>query len=155
MTLEQKRKLVFGDETSAGDEGVIAESIKVVNDKFKLSEKQIDEALAFLYSIKNSFLGAAKHTSLDQILNELSAQIISHLKLKENLIKKTCKELGLTYRELGERIGYSESALNNASRQDKISDPLTFAINLYLENLKLKEELEDFRILKKILTKRL
>ncbi|WP_367159057.1 helix-turn-helix domain-containing protein [Helicobacter sp.] len=74
---------------------------------------------------------------------------------KENLIKKTCKELGLTYRELGEKIGYSESAINNASRQDKISEPLTFAINLYLENLKLKEELEDFRILKKILTKRL
>ena len=72
---------------------------------------------------------------------------------KENLIKKTCKELGLTYRELGEAIGYSESALNNASRQDKISEPLTFAVNLYLENLRLKEELEDFRILKKILTK--
>lgn len=69
-----------------------------------------------------------------------------------NLIKKTCKELGLTYKQLGERIGYSESALNNASRQDKISEPLTFAINLYLENLKLKEELEDFRILKKILS---
>nr|HEC1718125.1 transcriptional regulator [Campylobacter jejuni] len=52
-------------------------------------------------------------------------------------------------------IGYSESAINNASRQEKISEPLTFAINLYLENLKLKEELEDFRTLKKILTKTL
>ena len=30
----------------------------------------------------------------------------------DNLIKKTCKELGLTYRELGEAIGYSESAIN-------------------------------------------
>ncbi|EOH2734022.1 transcriptional regulator, partial [Campylobacter jejuni] len=73
----------------------------------------------------------------------------------ENLIRKTCKELGLTYKQLGELIGYSESAINNASRQEKISEPLTFAINLYLENLKLKEELEDFRTLKKILTKTL
>lgn len=77
------------------------------------------------------------------------------MKDSENLIKKTCKELGLTYRELGSCIGYSESALNNAARQDKISEPLSFAIALYLENLKLKEELEDFRTLKKILAKTL
>ncbi|MDL0088145.1 transcriptional regulator [Campylobacter gastrosuis] len=73
----------------------------------------------------------------------------------DNLIKQTCKELGLTYKQLGELIGYSESALNNASRQDKISEPLKFAIMLYLENLKLKEELEDFRTLKAILSKTL
>ena len=71
----------------------------------------------------------------------------------DNLIKRTCKQLGLTYKQLGELIGYSESALNNAARQDKISEPLTFAINLYLENLKLKEELKDFRTLKDILSK--
>lgn len=73
----------------------------------------------------------------------------------DNLIKTTCKQLGLTYKQLGELIGYSESALNNAARQDKISEPLTFAINLYLENLKLKEELKDFRTLKDILSKTL
>ncbi|EPY8098216.1 transcriptional regulator [Campylobacter jejuni] len=73
----------------------------------------------------------------------------------DNLIKKTCKDLGLTYKQLGEKIGYSESALNNASRQEKISEPLTFAINLYLENLKLKEDLQDFIALKRILTKTL
>lgn len=72
---------------------------------------------------------------------------------KENIIKATCKELGLTYKQLGELIGYSESALNNASRQDKISEPLKKAIELYLENLKLKEELKDFRTLKAILLK--
>ena len=71
----------------------------------------------------------------------------------ENLIKKTCKELGLTYRELGERIGYSESAINNASRQDSLSEPLTRAVELYLENKKLKEQLQDFFTLKTILSK--
>ncbi len=73
----------------------------------------------------------------------------------DNLIKQTCKELNLTYKQLGELIGYSESALNNASRQERISEPLKFAVNLYLENLKLKEELEDFRTLKAILSKTL
>lgn len=74
-------------------------------------------------------------------------------KKTENLIKKTCKELGLTYRELGEKIGYSESAINNASRQESLSEPLTKAIELYLENQKLKEQLQDFYTLKAILTK--
>ena len=69
----------------------------------------------------------------------------------ENLIKSTCKELNLTYRQLGELIGYSESAINNASRQEKISEPLKKAIELYNENLKLKNELQDFRTLKDIL----
>ncbi|MBR8466221.1 helix-turn-helix domain-containing protein [Campylobacter sp. faydin G-140] len=60
----------------------------------------------------------------------------------ENIIKKTCKELGLTYKQLGELIGYSESAINNAARQEKISEPLTRAIELYQETLNLKAELE-------------
>ena len=71
----------------------------------------------------------------------------------ENLIKQTCKELNLTYKQLGELIGYSESALNNAARQEKISEPLKRAIELYLENLKLQQELSDFRTLKAILSR--
>ncbi len=69
----------------------------------------------------------------------------------ENIIKQVCKELNLTYKQLGELIGYSESAINNASRQEKISEPLKKAIELYNENLKLKNELQDFRTLKDIL----
>ncbi|TLD85391.1 transcriptional regulator [Helicobacter sp. MIT 11-5569] len=73
----------------------------------------------------------------------------------ENLIKKTCKELGLTYRELGEKIGFNGNTLNNMASKtnDKLSTQLIKAIELYLENLKLKEELEDFRILREILKK--
>ncbi len=71
----------------------------------------------------------------------------------ENLIKQTCKELNLTYKQLGELIGYSESALNNVARQEKISEPLKRAIELYLENLKLQQELSDFRTLKAILSR--
>lgn len=71
----------------------------------------------------------------------------------ENFIKQTCKELNLTYKQLGELIGYSESAVNNAARQEKISEPLKRAIELYTENLKLQKELQDFRTLKEILSR--
>lgn len=68
-------------------------------------------------------------------------------KKSDNLIKKTCKELGLTYRELGERIGYSESAIKNAA-VGAISEPMVFAINLYIENLELREKIKTSEIFK-------
>lgn len=73
------------------------------------------------------------------------------LEPKENLIKKTAKELGMTYKELGEAIGYSESAISNSSRMDKPSEALQKAIMMYLENIELKKELEKFKLLKAIL----
>lgn len=70
---------------------------------------------------------------------------------KENLIKKTCKELGLTYRELGERIGYSEATLNKNASTGEISKSIEVAINLYLETIELKKQLKQFQLLKEII----
>ncbi|MBR8464434.1 transcriptional regulator [Campylobacter sp. faydin G-24] len=60
----------------------------------------------------------------------------------ENIIKKTCKELGLTYKQLGELIGYSEGAIKSAINSGNISEPMKRAIELYQETLNLKAELE-------------
>ncbi|WP_456470021.1 hypothetical protein [Caminibacter sp.] len=46
------------------------------------------------------------------------------MEINENIVKKVCKELGLTYRELGERIGYSEGAIKTAAASGKISEPM-------------------------------
>ena len=65
-----------------------------------------------------------------------------------HLVKRVSKELGLTYRELGERIGYSESSLRKTVSNNTLSSQLETAIKLYLDNLKLKQEineLEDFK----------
>ena len=70
---------------------------------------------------------------------------------KENLIKKTCKELGLTYRELGERIGYSEATLNKNASTGEISKSIEVAISLYLETIELKKQLKQFQLLKEII----
>ena len=66
---------------------------------------------------------------------------------EENLIKTTCKELNLTYKQLGEAIGYSESAIKNAG-VGEASEPMKKAIELYKETLELKNKLqkaEDFK----------
>uniref|UniRef100_UPI003AF8C2CD transcriptional regulator n=1 Tax=Campylobacter fetus TaxID=196 RepID=UPI003AF8C2CD len=68
-----------------------------------------------------------------------------------NLIKATCKELGLTYKQLGELIGYSEATLNKNASTGEISKAIEVAISLYLETLRLKKELEKFELLKSII----
>ncbi|MDO7252792.1 transcriptional regulator [Helicobacter cappadocius] len=72
---------------------------------------------------------------------------------EQNLIKKTAKELRMTYKELGEAIGYSGDSLNNMASKDNstISNQIKKAIELYLENLDLKKRLEDYSILKNAL----
>ena len=73
--------------------------------------------------------------------------------MQENIVKKVCKELGLTYKQLGEKIGVSESSLRSAASTGKISNQIKKAIGLYLENLELKKELQEFHTLKEMLKK--
>lgn len=70
--------------------------------------------------------------------------------IEENIVKKACKELGITQKELAELIGYSESAVNNASRAE-VSQPMAKAIELYIKTIKQEKELQTLTDLKKIL----
>lgn len=71
--------------------------------------------------------------------------------MSENIIKATCKELNLTYKQLGEMIGYGEEAVSKAARTDNISATMNKALLLYLENLELKNKLKTLESLKIIL----
>ncbi|EAI3897964.1 hypothetical protein YN70_005415 [Campylobacter coli] len=99
--LEKYRKEIFEDKTSAGDEGIIAESVDVVNDKFGLNQEQMLQALRFLYSIKDSFLGRTKKEPSDNIVNELSSKIIKYLRptliVSEEEFKEKIDEFLLDY----------------------------------------------------------
>ena len=59
-----------------------------------------------------------------------------------NPIKNTCHELNLTYKQLGEAIGYGEEAVSKAARTGNISATMNKALLLYLENLELKNKLK-------------
>lgn len=69
----------------------------------------------------------------------------------ENIVKKVCRELGITQRELAERIGMSADSLNTAVSNNKISKMAENSINLILENENLKNELKKYEILKEAL----
>ena len=68
-----------------------------------------------------------------------------------NLIKDTCKSLGLTYRELGEKIGYGESIIKTSASKNQISKQLQKAIELYNETIELKHEIQSTKDLKNLL----
>ena len=77
--------------------------------------------------------------------------------MSENIVKATAKRLGMTYRQLGEAVGYGEEAISKAARTDNISSTMQKALELYNENLELKSKLsllDDLStILQKILPK--
>ena len=82
---------------------------------------------------------------------ELEEQrIISKLEEQnnENIVKRVCKELGITQRELAERIGMSADSLRTLSAKGQISTQTEAAINLVLENENLKKELENYKALR-------
>ena len=68
-----------------------------------------------------------------------------------HLVKRVSKELGLTYKELGEKIGYSESNLRQSVYTNKISIQLETAIKLYNETIELRKKLNEAEKFKSIL----
>lgn len=68
----------------------------------------------------------------------------------ENIIKKVCKELNLTYKQLGELIGYSEGRL----KQLAITEPgeqVEKVCKMLLKVKELETELKTLKNLKTIL----
>lgn len=68
-----------------------------------------------------------------------------------NLIKKVCLEQKITYKELGEEVGFGEGAIKNAAASGKISDQLKRATEMYLEIKKLTLENEKYKIFQKMM----
>lgn len=70
---------------------------------------------------------------------------------EDTIIKQVCRELGITQRELAERIGMSADSLNVAVSNNKISKMTEAAVNLVLEVESLKKELSKYENLKNAL----
>lgn len=66
----------------------------------------------------------------------------------ENLIKATCKELGLTYKQLGEAIGLSEGSIKRLATSDEINTQAVKSCEMLLEIKNLKEQLSNTETLK-------
>lgn len=63
-------------------------------------------------------------------------------------IKDFCKNVGITQKELAEKVGMSQEGLNSILSTGKISKTLEASINLLMENEKLRQELKNYENLK-------
>ncbi len=65
-----------------------------------------------------------------------------------HLVKRVSKEFGVTYKELGEIIGYTESSLKKSVYDNKISIQLEKAIGLYMKNIQLEKKIIEIEKMK-------
>jgi len=71
----------------------------------------------------------------------------------ENIVKKTCKELGITQKELAERLEVSKPSVDRWASTGEIPDSSKKLINFLLENEYLKQELKELKQALKVLHK--
>lgn len=69
----------------------------------------------------------------------------------ENIVKKVCKELGITYKQLSEKLGVAEGTIKQNAIKDNVSEQIQKALEILLENQALKEKLLETEQLKTIL----
>jgi len=71
----------------------------------------------------------------------------------ENIVKRTCKELGITQKELAERLEVSKPSVDRWASTGEIPDSSKKLINFLLENEYLKQELKELKQALKVLHK--
>jgi len=69
----------------------------------------------------------------------------------ENIVKKVCKELGITQKELAEMLDIPPSTISRWASSDEIPKTARIALELLLENKDLKEKLNALKAFKEIL----
>lgn len=69
----------------------------------------------------------------------------------DNIIKTTCAEQGITYRQLATIIGVSESGLRSSASNNKISKQVKKSIEMYSKIIHLEKELEKANVIKQTL----
>lgn len=127
-------------ETGAKDFPRVDDVEKIFLDNRDVSDLLLTVYKGCVYPEKTIYLNA--ETANGHFLGTIAIAFESG-SIKPNIVKETCKELGLTYKELGEAIGYSEPAIKKAVQTNKVSEPMQKAIDLYIETISLKEKLKN------------
>lgn len=70
---------------------------------------------------------------------------------QENIVKRTCQELGITQKELAEKLGVSVETISKASSSGNVSNQLNTGMLLLIELKNKNEELKQYYKLKEAL----
>lgn len=64
---------------------------------------------------------------------------------KENIVKKVCKELSITQKQLSQTMGVNDSTVRGWASNKEISKPMENFLNCLVENHTLKNKLDKFQ----------
>ena len=64
---------------------------------------------------------------------------------KNNIVKYACSELGITQKELAEKLGVSKPSVERWAQSGDVPEQGKIQIEMMLENLKLKNELSEIK----------
>lgn len=110
-----------------------------------INKKQVDEYIHLLIENVDLLKNIAKEYNIENSL------IFKTIENESNIVKKVCAELGITQKELAEKLGIKEQSLRNMTSSNKITEQVEKTINLLIENNELKKQLTDYNILKEVL----
>ncbi len=68
------------------------------------------------------------------------AKKLNNPETEDNLVKKTCRELGITQKELAEMIGVSDSTVRHWSSNNELPEIAKKFITTIFENIELKNK---------------
>ena len=71
--------------------------------------------------------------------------------METNIVKKVCKELGITQKELAEMLDIPAGTISRWASTNEIPKTAEIALNLLIENKKLKEKVKVLQLLKETL----
>ncbi|WP_234411962.1 hypothetical protein [Campylobacter concisus] len=126
-------------------------STRVEKERIYIEEAEREIATGDRICQDCKFVGTSNEFNRDIYDQELDDEIFDHPNLhipKENLIKATCKELNLTYKQLGEAIGLSEGSIKRLATSDEINTQAIKSCEMLLEIKSLKERLSNTETLK-------
>ncbi|MDR2099974.1 MAG: helix-turn-helix domain-containing protein [Campylobacteraceae bacterium] len=69
--------------------------------------------------------------------------------MSDNIVKKTCKELGITQKELAEKFGLTASAISQWDNE--VPKTAQVALELMIENYHLKHKLQKIKEVRDII----
>jgi predicted XRE-type DNA-binding protein len=88
--------------------------------------------------------------TITRLANSIGVKDVSYFK-NQNIVKRTCKELGITQKELAEMLGVPQSTVSGWAKND-IPKMTKLALELLIKNKNLEDKFEILKQAHKILS---
>lgn len=132
----------FGVYETRNPDSLILNFLEALADYNNGDSKTVKDKLDYQVEQKSTILNQQYQTTYK---NNMIKYLIG---IEDNVIKSACIEQKLTYQQLADEIGLSESSLRSAVSTNKVSKQVEKSIEMYLKIVNLEKELEKANVIK-------